>query len=73
MALLVKAFIKFLQFIPYSLLHKFGSLMALFLNLLPNSHKKITQQNLKLVFPDKSSKDIKTLIKKSIRIENCND
>ena len=66
MALLVKAFIKFLQFIPYSLLHKFGSLMALFLNLLPNSHKKNTQQNLKLVFPDKSSKDIKTLIKKSL-------
>ena len=66
MALLVKAFIKFLQFIPYSLLHKLGSLMALFLNLLPNSHKKITQQNLKLVFPDKSSKDIKTLTKKSL-------
>ena len=58
MALLVKAFIKFLQFIPYSFLYKFGSLMALFLNLLPNSHKKITQQNLKLVFPDKPSKDI---------------
>ena len=66
MAFLIKAFIKFLQFIPYSLLHKLGSLMALFLNLLPNSHKKNTQQNLKLVFPDKSSKDIKTLTKKSL-------
>ena len=65
MAFLIKAFIRFLQFIPYSLLHKFGSLMALFLNLLPNYHKKITQQNLKLVFPGKSSKDIKTLTKKS--------
>ena len=66
MAFLIKAFIRFLQFIPYSLLHKLGSLMALFLNLLPNSHKKNTQQNLKLVFPDKSSKDIKTLTKKSL-------
>ena len=66
MAFLIKAFIKFLQFIPYSLIHKLGSVMALFLNLLPNSHKKNTQQNLKLVFPDTSSKDIKTLTKKSL-------
>ena len=66
MAFLIKAFIKFLQYIPYSLLHKLGSLMALFLNLLPNSHKKITQQNIKLVFPGKSSKEIKTITKKSL-------
>ena len=51
---------------PHKLLLLLGYIMGNLMYLLPNSSKKITETNLQLCFPEKNSKEISYLTKKSL-------
>lgn len=63
---ILKGFLAFLSLIPLKTLHLMGGVLGTILSFTPNSSKKITEENLKLCFPNKNSKEIRDLTKKSL-------
>ena len=53
------------ELIPYRVLYQIGKLMGLTFYLIPNKHKRISLENLNLVFPDLNRKELNKLLKES--------
>ena len=58
--------IKGLEAIPYKGLFYIGKVLALLLYTLPNKHRRISEANLKLVFPHKTSLQINSILRDSL-------
>ena len=58
--------IKSLEAIPYKGLFYIGKVLALLLYTLPNKHKRISKANLELVFPQKTSLQINSILRDSL-------
>ena len=54
------------ELIPYRVLYQIGKLMGLIFYLTPNKHKRISSENLNLVFPDLASKELNKLLRESL-------
>ena len=54
------------ELIPYRALYQIGKLMGLIFYLTPNKHKRISLENLNLVFPDLASKELNKLLRESL-------
>ena len=52
--------------IPYRALYQIGKLMGLIFYLTPNKHKRISLENLNLVFPELTSKELNKLLRESL-------
>ena len=63
---LYKLIIKSLDAIPYKGLFYIGKLLALLLFTLPNKHRRVSEANLKLVFPHKTSFQINSILRDSL-------
>ena len=58
--------LKSLEAIPYKGLFYIGKVLALLLYTLPNKHRRVSEANLKLVFPHKTSLQINSILKDSL-------
>ncbi len=58
--------IKSLEAIPYKGLFYIGKVLALLLFTLPNKHRRVSEANLKLVFPHKTSLQINSILRDSL-------
>ena len=58
--------IKSLEAIPYKGLFYIGKVLALLLYTLPNKHRRVSEANLKLVFPHKTSLQINSILRDSL-------
>ena len=58
--------IKILEAIPYKGLFYIGKVLALLLFTLPNKHRRVSEANLKLVFPHKTSLQINSILRDSL-------
>ena len=58
--------IKTLEVIPYKVLFYIGKVLALLLFTLPNKHRRVSEANLKLVFPHKTSLQINSILRDSL-------
>ena len=58
--------IKSLEAIPYKGLFFIGKVLALLLYTLPNKHRRVSEANLKLVFPHKTSLQINSILRDSL-------
>ena len=58
--------IKSLETIPYKGLFYIGKVLALLLYTLPNKHRRVSEANLKLVFPHKTSLQINSILRDSL-------
>ena len=58
--------IRLLGFLPYKFLYYLGKALACLLYVIPNAHKTVSFVNLNQVFPNKSKKEIKTLLRESL-------
>ena len=58
--------IKSLEAIPYKGLFYIGKVLGLLLYILPNKHKRISKANLELVFPQKTSLQINSILRDSL-------
>ena len=58
--------IKSLEAIPYKGLFYIGRVLALLLYTLPNKHRRVSEANLKLVFPHKTSLQINSILRDSL-------
>ncbi len=58
--------IKSLEVIPYKGLFYIGKVLALLLFTLPNKHRRVSEANLKLVFPHKTSLQINSILRDSL-------
>ena len=63
---LYKLIIKSLDAIPYKGLFYIGKVLALLLFTLPNKHRRVSEANLKLVFPHKTSFQINSILRDSL-------
>jgi len=63
---LYKLIIKILEAIPYKGLFYIGKVLALLLYTLPNKHRRVSEANLKLVFPHKTSLQINSILRDSL-------
>ena len=63
---LFSSIIRTLELIPYTVLFKIGKLVSYFLYVLPNKHKKVSNANLKQVFPGLNETELKKLLKLSL-------
>ena len=52
--------------IPYRVLYQIGKLMGWIFYLTPNKHKRISLENLNLVFPELTSKELNKLLRESL-------
>ena len=59
--------LKFLSFLPFLVLDLVAFVLGCLLYLIPNYYKSVTRVNLKIAFPDKSSKELKSLTFDSLR------
>ena len=64
--MLYKLIIKSLEAIPYKGLFYIGKVLALLLYTLPNKHRRVSEANLKLVFPHKTSLQINSILRDSL-------
>ena len=64
--IIIGASLKALCIIPYKYLFFLGKVMSFLFYIIPNKHKKITEANLSLVFPNLETYDIKKLLKESL-------
>ncbi|UNT65822.1 lysophospholipid acyltransferase family protein [Acinetobacter towneri] len=62
---------KFLSLLPLSLLQSLGTFIGWLLYLLPSSIRRITEINIRLVYPELSHFQQQALIKKSIKSQCC--
>ena len=58
--------LKSLEAIPYKGLFYIGKVLGLLLYILPNKHKRISKANLELVFPQKTSLQINSILRDSL-------
>jgi len=58
--------LKSLEAIPYKGLFYIGKVLSLLLYILPNKHKRISKANLELVFPQKTSLQINSILRDSL-------
>ena len=63
---LYKLIIKSLEAIPYKGLFYIGKVLAVLLFTLPNKHRRVSEANLKLVFPHKTSFQINSILRDSL-------
>ena len=54
------------ELIPYKALYKVGKLIGLIFYLTPNKHKRISEENLNLVFPNLTRKEINIVLRESL-------
>ncbi len=54
------------ELIPYRALYQIGKLIGLIFYLTPNKHKRISLENLNLVFPQHTQKETNTLLRESL-------
>ena len=64
--LFYRIFLIAIELIPYRALYQIGKLMGLIFYLTPNKHKRISLENLNLVFPDLTRKELNKLLKESL-------
>ena len=64
--LLYRVFLIATELIPYRALYQIGKLMGLIFYLTPNKHKRISLENLNLIFPDLTRKELNKLLKESL-------
>ena len=64
---LLKLFLTLFSYISLKNIHFLGEISGFFLSIVPNSLKNITKTNLKLCFPDKTSKEIDILTRNSLK------
>ena len=62
--ILIYPFFWLVSILPFRILYAFSDLIYLFIYRIFGYRKKVVQDNLKLVFPEKSSKEISTITKK---------
>ncbi|MEJ6792929.1 MAG: lysophospholipid acyltransferase family protein [Lacinutrix sp.] len=62
--ILIYPFFWLVSILPFRILYAFSDLIYLFIYSVFGYRKKVVQENLKLVFPDKSSKEINNITKK---------
>ena len=60
--LFYRLFIIVTGLIPYRVLYQIGKLMGWIFYLTPNTHKRISLENLTLVFPELTSKELNKLL-----------
>ena len=64
--LFYRLFIIVTGLIPYRALYQIGKLMGWIFYLTPNKHKRISLENLNLVFPELTSKELNKLLRESL-------
>ena len=64
--LIYRLFLKATELMPYRALYQMGRLMGLIFYLTPNKHKRISLENLNLVLPDLTRKDLNKLLRESL-------
>ena len=64
--LFYRLFIIVTGLIPYKALYQIGKLMCWIFYLTPNKHKRISLENLNLVFPELTSKELNKLLRESL-------
>ena len=64
--LIYRLFLKATELIPYRALYQMGRLMGLIFYLTPNKHKRISLENLNLVLPDLTRKELNKLLRESL-------
>ena len=64
--LFYRLFIIVTGLIPYRVLYQIGKLMGWIFYLTPNKHKRISLENLNLVFPELTSKELNKLLRESL-------
>ena len=64
---LLKLFLTLFSYISLKNIHYLGETGGFLLSIVPNSIKNTTTTNLKLCFPDKTTKEIRTLTRKSLK------
>ena len=64
--LIYRLFLKATELIPYRALYQMGKLMGLIFYLTPNKHKRISLENLNLVLPDLTRKELNKLLRESL-------
>ena len=64
--LFYRLFIIVTGLIPYRALYQIGKLMSWIFYLMPNKHKRISLENLNLVFPELTSKELNKLLRESL-------
>ncbi len=64
---LLKLFLTLFSYISLKNIHFLGEISGFFLSIVPNSLKNVTKTNLKLCFPNKTSKEISTLTRNSLK------
>ena len=62
--ILIYPFLWLVSILPFRLLYAFSDFLYLFIYRVFGYRKQVVQENLTLVFPDKSSEDINTITKK---------
>ena len=64
--LFYRSFLMATELMPYKALYQAGKFMSLIFYLTPNKHKRITLENLNLVFPDLARKELNKMLRESL-------